>query len=160
MTRISLVHVSQLLAPSHCYLCGTCNEKRKYVDFGMQVEFYGAVYFCNECFANAATAVDYVHVDGLNSLEEQLENLTASYCNAMAEVRVMRNVVAAILATDLGSNSDATSIADRIFSHVQSLSKENVPASSKPMESNSDIDKSSGVEGPKRLRSDPKNPAK
>jgi hypothetical protein len=35
--------------PQKCCVCGTGRPDRKYVDIGMSLDFYGAIYFCEFC---------------------------------------------------------------------------------------------------------------
>jgi hypothetical protein len=48
-----------LVAPGVCRVCGGVN-KDWYVDFGYNEEFYGAVYFCNECVGAMAAACGFL----------------------------------------------------------------------------------------------------
>lgn len=61
--------------PGKCYYCGGV-DKEQYLDTGIQIEFYGALYICNECFRAIANKMNYIsplqHVD----LQDKVESLT------------------------------------------------------------------------------------
>lgn len=44
--------------PSKCCNCGSAkNDGRKYIDLGLEVDWYGTVYFCGRCLFDIATAM-------------------------------------------------------------------------------------------------------
>ena len=69
-----------MVIPGHCAVCGTPN--RPVVDFGMTLEFYGAVYLCEVCLTEAARTIGMVTAEefakvkaGLSqSLEDKLKS--------------------------------------------------------------------------------------
>lgn len=47
-----------ILAPGTCVLCKSPGgDQRAFIDFGFQLDWYGAVYFCTECITEAATLI-------------------------------------------------------------------------------------------------------
>jgi len=64
------LYPSPVAAPGKCAICGAVN--RPVVDFGMTVEFYGAVLFCVECMESAARTIDMVPRRELSAAEESL----------------------------------------------------------------------------------------
>lgn len=60
-------------APGHCALCGTTEGPM--VDFGMNVEFYGVVYFCvDNCLVQLANSFDYHSPRQWKMVMNQVEN--------------------------------------------------------------------------------------
>src|SRR6267154_5195941 len=54
------VHDHPLLPPGSCFICNTGDvDDRKFLDFGKQVKFYGAIYFCSECIREIAEALGF-----------------------------------------------------------------------------------------------------
>lgn len=52
------IQEAPMAAPGHCALCGT--TQGPVVDFGMEMEFYGVIYFCiDNCLVQLANAFDY-----------------------------------------------------------------------------------------------------
>jgi hypothetical protein len=61
------------VSPGKCANCGSSkNDGRKYIDFGLQVDWYGAVYLCGHCLNDIAKAMGLFEV-----LETSLLNLVA-----------------------------------------------------------------------------------
>lgn len=57
VSRIQIVEAPPA-APGHCALCGT--TRGPMVDFGMELEFFGVVYFCIEnCLTELANSFEY-----------------------------------------------------------------------------------------------------
>lgn len=47
--------------PGKCTICGSVGgDGRKFVDFGLDLEFYGVVYFCTLCFTNALNELGWL----------------------------------------------------------------------------------------------------
>ena len=71
--------------PGKCAVCGAVD--RHVVDFGMTIQFYGAVVFCVTCLTEAAAIIQMVPLADLSAAEE---GLTQSF----EENLVTRNLVA------------------------------------------------------------------
>ncbi len=70
--RIQLIDYPYAL-PSKCAICGSGPEtERKFVDFGLQLDYYGAVYFCSLCMCNVAELLGYVTPAKYNATAEEL----------------------------------------------------------------------------------------
>lgn len=55
------IHEKPISAPGVCAVCKSAGgDRRHFVDFGMQLDWYGAVYFCSECIVELSQAVGYV----------------------------------------------------------------------------------------------------
>ena len=61
---------SPVVAPGKCAVCGVAEGP--VVDFGMTVEFYGAVLLCVTCMVEASRVVDMVPRTELSAAEESL----------------------------------------------------------------------------------------
>lgn len=74
MTRFNLVDASALALPGNCTICGSVAPDRKYIDFGLNIEFVGSVYFCTLCMAEAVRLMGFidpeVHVKLVHELAE------------------------------------------------------------------------------------------
>ncbi len=61
------------VSPGKCANCGASkDDKRQYVDVGLQVDFYGAVFLCGFCVKELATEMGL-----FKPLQETIEKLTA-----------------------------------------------------------------------------------
>jgi hypothetical protein len=79
MTKYRILDVPDF-KPHKCANCGSTKEDgRKYVDFGLQVDWYGTVYLCGHCvhdIANAMSAslVSKLEMELKNALEESVSS--------------------------------------------------------------------------------------
>lgn len=74
MTELALSSRFQLLetpltAPGKCMVCGSVD--RPVVDFGADIQFYGAVYFCGTCICEAAAIFGMVPRTELEAAERE-----------------------------------------------------------------------------------------
>src|SRR3982751_1832507 len=59
--------------PSLCCICNfSADGKRRFLDFQMSVDIYGAVVICEECIAPVATLFGFVPIDRLETSETYL----------------------------------------------------------------------------------------
>jgi hypothetical protein len=78
----SRLHVlnNPILAPGVCFLCGSAGDgKRKFIDFGKQIEWYGTVYICTECIVEVSSAADYIPVANFDNLHNAYRELQVKY---------------------------------------------------------------------------------
>lgn len=77
-SRISILG-TPIIAPGTCILCGSAGDgERTFVDFGKQVDWIGAIYFCSECFAEVATVLGFIPVAKFDELLQELKETKAS----------------------------------------------------------------------------------
>lgn len=71
--RFKVIEANQMLAPGKCAGCGGFT-KRHFVDFGLELDFYGVVYLCLEvCFTEVANQIGYLSPVQSNHLKLQVE---------------------------------------------------------------------------------------
>lgn len=59
--------------PSLCCICNfSADGKRRFLDFQMSIDIYGAVVICEECIAPVATLFGFVPIDRLETAETYL----------------------------------------------------------------------------------------
>lgn len=59
-----------ILAPGTCILCKSAGgDGRQFIDLGIQVDWFGAIYFCTYCIGEAATLLGFEKSDGLAKLK-------------------------------------------------------------------------------------------
>lgn len=82
--------------PGKCGLCGYAasgeNEpadKRKYIDFNLDFEYYGALYFCTECMHSLCSELGY-------ALPAEVDDVIDKLSVALAEVARLSVLVEAI----------------------------------------------------------------
>jgi len=75
--------------PGKCMVCGAVD--RPCLDFGMELEEHGAVYFCVECMAEGARAIGYVSQSKVDELNLKLDFATHNTTAALERVKAFRN---------------------------------------------------------------------
>lgn len=80
--------------PAKCVVCGAVD--RPVLDFGMSLDWYGAILFCIECMASAARAINYAPVA---EIEERERSAQAVYDRQDEVVTMLNN--AAVQINDL-----------------------------------------------------------
>lgn len=99
-SRIQIVD-TPVAAPGNCSMCGSCGgDGRKFLDFGKQLDWYGAVYFCTECVKEFSQAVDYIPVDAFNSQAQELAKLQISYDQLVKRNKAVENALRNVLGRD------------------------------------------------------------
>lgn len=70
------VHNNPDVAPGKCAVCSSVGgDDRQFIDFGMQLDWYGAVYFCTFCVRELAAAGGFVSVENYKKVLEQSQSL-------------------------------------------------------------------------------------
>lgn len=73
--------------PGVCAICGfpggPQSDGRAFVDWGLQLEFYGAVIFCTSCFKAAAAKLGFLSYEDTQLLRRQVQEY-------MAEIQTLR----------------------------------------------------------------------
>jgi predicted esterase len=60
------------IAPGYCCVChSTGGDGRQFIDFGMQLDVYGAVYFCTFCVTELASAAGFVAKEYFNKVQDE-----------------------------------------------------------------------------------------
>lgn len=80
MLRMSKYRILAIpdLKPGKCANCGSAkNDGRKYVDFGLEVDFFGIVYLCGFCLKDIANNMDLFrsYIDEIGALKAELLNI-------------------------------------------------------------------------------------
>lgn len=90
--RFVLLEYNELTYPHRCATCGSFSgdNNKKFVDFGLFVEFYGNVYICTECFIGAVKSVNIT--DNTDKYDARINELVAINMTLMQENRTLRDV--------------------------------------------------------------------
>lgn len=137
-----------ILAPGSCCLCGSAGgDGRKFIDFGKQLDWYGAVYFCSECIREASEACGFIPVASFEKLHDEYRRLQIRFDQMAIELKSVKDALSTIL------NNRSSGSTNTIDNNVTSLSL--VEKSESPVETNrgsetrdSETNESSNVEGP------------
>ncbi len=84
MSRIQVLDFP-VMHPGKCALCGSQGNRdgRKYIDFGAQVDRYGAVIFCSECLSEICGYIGWANPEKVYGLETALKA-------ALLEIEVLK----------------------------------------------------------------------
>lgn len=93
--RFQVLSHNELTYPHKCAICGSFsgdNDKR-FVDFGLFVEFYGQVYICTGCFSSAGKTIFPTVGEISDSAKAQIKELQAVITTLINENRILRDAV-------------------------------------------------------------------
>ena len=133
--------------PAYCVMCRTGGgvDGRKFIDFGLQLEFFGAVIFCTYCIAPVAEACGYVPQLNYKALETKYEQEYKISSALTENNRILSNAMVGLLQCNLSSIGSADELVAGILSALEK--------SSKPATGKQQADKSTSEQGSKRVRS-------
>ena len=103
------ITASPMVAPNQCVNCGFSGtaEGRYYIDFGVDIEYYGTVLLCTDCFGETAGRIGWITPevqDHMNSeIVRQQEELTV--------LRIIKDKYDAIVSATRAVSGDNDSVA-------------------------------------------------
>lgn len=122
------VHDTPPLLPGTCFICniGSGVDDRKFLDFGKQLKWYGAIYFCSECVREIAEALNFYPAEVMEMLLESNGELVKSNSDLKAEMESIRDSHRAIARTlsncTCGADGSHSDDVEDVKSHPQSES--------------------------------------
>lgn len=89
--RFQILEVNQLTYPHKCGICGSFSgdNGKRYIDFGLFVEYHGQVYICVDCFYGAIHSIDKPSDES----QARIRELQAVVTTLIAENRTLRNAL-------------------------------------------------------------------
>ena len=103
------VHINANSAPGKCCACGSAGDDgRQFIDFGMQLDWYGAVYFCTFCVTELCAAAGFVHGDVFDEAATKLRDAITELNATESSFRDYRDATR-ILLRDCNCRDDASS---------------------------------------------------
>lgn len=146
-SRIQIVDVP-LLAPGVCFICGTAGlDDRTFIDFGRQIDWYGAVYLCSECIKEVAVSIGFIPVAEFDELYTEFRELAAEKDIADAKYK---GVVSALDLLFANYGSGAMSALNILGAGVDTTeeSSESITIVIESTDGESEASESDNVEGP------------
>ena len=90
--RFHIIEGTPPSLPGKCSVCGT--TEGTFVDFGLDLDYYGVVYFClDNCLVEMANAVDYHSPRQWKMLMNSYNEIREAYNNLVDENERLRNAV-------------------------------------------------------------------
>jgi hypothetical protein len=75
-SRIQILN-TPVAAPGTCVICGSAgDDNRSFIDFGLNIDYFGVIYFCTICFAEIAVACNFVDNTHYRELLQRNQELT------------------------------------------------------------------------------------
>lgn len=146
MTRVSIIPIP-IAQPGVCCLCGSAHcEDRSYVDFGKQLDWYGAVYFCTICFSEIANMCGYVQVEKVITYQGELSELQAKFTLLSEKYEIVEKALHAISGSNCGEYSHSADVSSGP-SIVVAKPDNNVTVNKRAAKGDSKADTSTSVEG-------------
>lgn len=91
--RFKIIRGYPPVLPHKCAVCGT-SESGNYIDFGLDLDFYGTVYLClKNCFVEAANSIDYYSPAQHGLALERVEQLRKENNRLLDIVEAYKNVI-------------------------------------------------------------------
>lgn len=154
MGRYQILEPGQMALPAKCISCGSNTSEapgfKKYLDLGIDVEFYGVLYLCSECFASVALDVGYVQLQEVIASDERYVEAAVKIQDLEARNEALRSGMAALLSGAIQHTSSTSDLIDSIVSSVQESQKSRVPVES-IAGTNQGSNKSKRVKGPNNV---------
>lgn len=91
--RFQIIRIP-LVSPGKCATCGyTGGDDRQFIDFGFDLDFYGAVYFCTGCFTDACMQMGFVGPDKFKDLSQIVDEQGSKIQAIVAENAKLRDAL-------------------------------------------------------------------
>lgn len=102
--------VDNLLAlPAKCYYCGTSEPDRgPWLDTGIEIEYYGVVYYCTLCMNDLANKMGYITPEVADELKLQVLELTSSNLSLQERCSALEYAIHAL--TKVGYNGSGDNL--------------------------------------------------
>ena len=131
-------------APGQCCLCGCAGDgKRKFIDFGKQLDWFGTVYFCTECIRDVALASGFIPVASFDELHTKYRELLIKYSALESEHKVVDDAIRSVIGGDYRVNPSP----DDSFNSVREALEKSERSDAESTEGEPETNESVDVEG-------------
>jgi hypothetical protein len=142
--RIQIINTA-ILAPGICIVCGSAGtEDREFLDFGKQLDWYGAVYLCTLCVPEMATACDFIPGNSFHKLYDEHRKLQISYDQLSSEHVKVKDALGSLLVGTAGTIVDNNGTTFPVVEESDSTNESNESSTV----GDSETDESTVIEGP------------
>ena len=142
-SRVTLLD-SPVAAPGVCALCGSANKP--VVDFGKQLDWYGAVYFCQDCIREVSEVIGFVPIEPFQKLNEEYRKLIVENDRLVSQIQKLKETLSALLSgneCNCKSNTESSDSEPTPVEVASAVVEDNVDAVSR----NSETEQPDRVEG-------------
>ena len=117
--RVQRIGTGQLLPPGTCILCGTGQCDDGFIDIGVNVEWFGQIYFCAICgleiggSVGAYSSAEVNHINGLfNVAVEERNALKERLDGAESELTTLRSAISIVSSNGSVVDSPSENLTD------------------------------------------------
>lgn len=137
--------------PGICISCGSSRtDDRDYIDFGLDKDFLGTVYFCTFCMTECANTIGYISPEQARRLEAQVEYYAKKTADFYTKDRALNDAITLLRDSGLFDLVDgAASASNKVSSDTVNESFE--PDNSKSDESDQHLIKQDSEQGRSNL---------
>lgn len=130
-------------SPGKCAVCGYSasgdsepDDRRQYLDFGLDIEYYGAIYICTACVNEVAVGMGYALPEIVDAVREEAEQVKSELARLSAATEVI-NELGSVLTRNgwlpAGSDSDSV-IGEATVTEITSAKGSGNPEAVKPVD--------------------------
>lgn len=95
LARFKMIKPNQMIAPGKCAGCGKFSND-DFLDFGLELEFYGVVYLCRDCLTEAAMTFGFRPDVHYNQMQAELNRTKSQLIDSLDREEAMRNALASV----------------------------------------------------------------
>lgn len=108
-----------IMIPGTCAVCGASRtDDRKYVDFGLTVDYVGVMYFCTFCVQELANRMGCLTPEQSSKLEDELDSARQTILNFQAQKVAYDGAIGTLRGTGLFSGVDLSPITDPAHTRI------------------------------------------
>lgn len=139
------------LAPGVCFLNGCVGDgERKFIDFGRNIEWYGAVYICTQCIIEVVEAADYIPVAAYDALHSEHRKLKVELDQLKAKYAPFEEAIKNVVDSPPSGFGMVLHPSNASVSRIE-VAEVNESANRESVDAESKTDESASVEGPDDL---------
>lgn len=105
-------------APGKCVICGFAGgvgtDGRKFIDFQFDLDFFGAIIFCEHCFTAGVNALGYLSPQQTTDLKFNLQDLGEKLQRVLAENDKLRSALDSLSFLPSSSDSNSSSTDEKL----------------------------------------------
>lgn len=144
VNKFQLINGYPPASPGKCVSCGKFSGM--FVDFSLSIDWYGAVYFCVDCFTEGCHLFGFHSEEKVSLMDKEITELTNDKSSLLEEIEELKNALAAFRTVSSFTSSIESDDVPTV-ENVPVTREEPKPVNSKPARSKSGSSKQDDVSG-------------